>query len=111
MRSTQEGLLQGEKGQEPLKWNKTQLNSSLMMKRATEQPQQTALEILLILLYIRAVQEDPEKEGRLGEHPAHQQPPQVQEGKGNLPASRIPNTVRTTWTGKLQTAAASNPLS
>lgn len=52
------------------------------------------------LLSTRHVQKDPAEEGRLRQHAAHQQPPQVQKGQRNLPASRIPNTMRTTWTGK-----------
>lgn len=52
------------------------------------------------LLYVRHVQKDPEEEGRLREHAAHQQSPQVQKSQRNLPAGRIPNAMRTTWAGK-----------
>lgn len=52
------------------------------------------------VLYIRDVQKDAEEEGWLREHAAHQQSSQVQKGQRNLPASWIPNTMRTTWTGK-----------
>lgn len=53
-----------------------------------------------MMVYICDLQKDPEEEGRFREHTAHQQSPQVQKGQRNLPASRIPNTMRTTWAGK-----------
>lgn len=43
--------------------------------------------------FVGNVQKDPAEEGRLHEHTAHQQPAQVQEGQGDLPAGRVPDAM------------------
>lgn len=57
-----------------------------------------------LILRLCVVQKDPEKERWLHEHSAHQQPSQIQEGEGDLPAGRIPDALRTARTGKNQHA-------
>lgn len=56
------------------------------------------------LHYLMFMQQDPEEEGGLHKHSAHQQPAQVQEGQRNVPAGRIPDTLWTAWTGKTNTS-------